>query len=75
VGAAAAEGSDAGILDEQLKEFADALKPGASMVLVAVAHFWSGLAQAFLERAGGELKTIPLTEEMARQLDLGKAAE
>jgi uncharacterized membrane protein len=75
VGAAAAEGSDAGILDERLKEFADALKPGASMVLVAVAHFWSGLAQAFLERAGGELKTIPLTEEMARQLDLGKAAE
>jgi hypothetical protein len=41
------------------------------MVIVAVAHFWSGLAGAFLERAGGEVTTIPLSEEVARQLDAG----
>jgi uncharacterized membrane protein len=71
VGAAAAQGSDAGMFDERLKEFANALKPGTSMVIVAVAHFWSGLAGAFLERAGGEVTTIPLSEEVARQLDAG----
>jgi uncharacterized membrane protein len=74
MGAAAAQGSDAGMFDERLKEFAEALKPGTSMVIVAVAHFWAGLAAAFLERAGGQLTTIPLTDEIARQLNLDEPA-
>jgi len=72
IGAAAAEARDAGMDDERLKEFANALKPGASMVVVVVAHFWSGLATAFLERAGGETTIIPLTDELAAQLNLDK---
>ena len=70
IGAAAAEARDAGMDDARLQDFADALKPGASMVVVVVAHFWSGLATAFLERAGGDTTTIPLTDEIAKQLNL-----
>jgi uncharacterized membrane protein len=70
VGAVAAEGSDSGISDERLREFADSLKPGSSMVIVAVAHYWSELASAFLTRAGGQVNTILLTDDLARQLDV-----
>jgi len=75
VGAAAARGSDAGMSDESFKKYAEALKPGTSMVIVAVAHFWSGLAGAFLERAGGQVTTIPITDEVASQLNLEEPAE
>jgi uncharacterized membrane protein len=70
VGAAAAESSDAGMSDDRLREFADSLTPGSSMVIVAVAHYWSELASAFLTRAGGQANTIVLTDDIARQLDL-----
>jgi uncharacterized membrane protein len=70
VGAVAAESSDAGMSDDRLREFAESLKPGTSMVLVAVAHYWSELASAFLTRAGGQVNTIILTDDIARQLDL-----
>ncbi|MEO8287755.1 MAG: DUF1269 domain-containing protein [Chloroflexota bacterium] len=73
VGAAAAEGSDAGMFDEKLKDLGDSLKPGASMVIVAIAHYWSALASAFLTRAGGEATTILLTDDLARQLDIEEA--
>ncbi|MBF6611508.1 MAG: DUF1269 domain-containing protein [Chloroflexi bacterium] len=70
VGAAAAAGSDAGMSDQRLAEFASALKPGASMVIVAVARFWSEAAADILTRAGGEVHTIALTDELARQLHI-----
>ncbi len=70
IGAATAADSDAGMSDQRLEEFADALKPGASMVIVAVAHFWSKAAADILTRAGGEVHTIVLTDELARQLHI-----
>jgi uncharacterized membrane protein len=70
VGAVAAESSDAGMSDDRLSEFAESLTPGSSMVIVAVAHYWSALASAFLTRAGGEASTIVLTDDLARQLDI-----
>jgi uncharacterized membrane protein len=70
VGAAAAEGSDGGMLDDRLREFAQSLKPGSSMVIVAVDHYWSELTSAFLTRAGSEASTILLTDDIARQLDV-----
>jgi len=70
VGAVAAESSDAGMSDDRLREFAESLTPGSSMVIVAVAHYWSALASAFLTRAGGKVSTIILTDDLARQLDI-----
>lgn len=73
VGAAVAHSVDSGMLDARLAEFADTLKPGSSMVIVAVAHYWSALAVAFLTRAGGEVSTILLTDDIARHLDAGQS--
>jgi uncharacterized membrane protein len=72
VGAVAAESSDVGMSDDRLREFAASLTPGSSIVIVAVAHYWSALASAFLTRAGGQANTIILTDDLARQLDMGQ---
>jgi hypothetical protein len=54
--------------DKRLTELAANLKPDSSMVVVAVAHYWSDLTSAFLTRAGGEVSTAPVTDELAREL-------
>jgi uncharacterized membrane protein len=57
--------------DKRLKELAASLKPDTSMVVIEVAHYWGELTSAFLTRAGGEVSTIPVTDELARKLDTG----
>lgn len=68
VGGTAASLSDAGISNERLAQFADTLKPGASTVIVVVAHYWSATATTLLTNAGGEVTTQPLGDDLARQL-------
>ncbi len=70
LGGAAAAASDAGMSDAELKELASGMQPGASMLVVVVAEMWSIPTQAILSRAGGEVKTITLTDEMAGKLHL-----
>lgn len=40
------------------------------MIIAVVAHMWSELTAAILVRNGGDVKTFPLTAELARQLHL-----
>lgn len=75
IGGAAAGDSDAGMSDQRLMEFANSLKPGTAMVIVAVAHLWSGTTASLLAEAGGEIQTILLTDDIARQLNLPQAGQ
>ncbi|MFL5734777.1 MAG: DUF1269 domain-containing protein [Chloroflexia bacterium] len=70
IGAGAAAGRDSGMSDQKLKEFAVSLGPGGSMVIVAVARFWSAATADILKRAGGDVSVMDLTDEIAQQLDL-----
>jgi uncharacterized membrane protein len=72
IGAATAARSDAGMSDERLMEFGNALRPSTSMIIAAVAHMWSATTADILARQGGEVRTMPLTDEMARQLHLAR---
>ena len=62
------DNSEQDAFDKRLTDFAGSLKPGSSMVVLAVAHYWSDLASAFLTRAGGEVNTVPVSDELAREL-------
>ncbi|HST04846.1 MAG TPA: hypothetical protein VLQ48_08940 [Chloroflexia bacterium] len=69
IGGSTAEAHDAGMIDARLKEFAANVGPDSAMVFAAVAHYWSGIAAAFLTRAGGQTQTILLADDVAGQLN------
>ncbi len=72
IGGVIARLRDSGFKDDRLRQLGENLPPGSSAILAVIEHIWVTELQAELEKAGADVVTEQLGEDIAAQLKAGQ---
>jgi uncharacterized membrane protein len=73
-GGLAAKLRDSGFNDERLRKMGEGLKPSSSAIIAVIEHTWVTDLEKELQKAGAEIVTEAISQDIAKQLEAGHNA-